>query len=566
MQIQMNALMKGLGSFLLTGEERFQRRIVEARQAFSHFLQVYQVVLLSSEEKGWADDLIRLSNRSLANAYTITELQVRRSSGLTEFMGQYTTLGSRIDDTLLQHTSINLAGAKRDLVEAGGRANSTILAVLLAGMIFGIGAAVITARQITSPLRHLISVMNGVDNDGHGREIELRSSDEFRQVGDSFNTMMRRLIRANENLRDEIVERRKVEADLKETELRFRTIFEDAPIGVALADAQGIILQANERLLDILRCTALDDLRGKTLESALGSTPVVRGSKPDDPLRYRLEMRGVRADGTPSWISVNVSHVLSETGGMQYSIIMMEDLTAQHELQQQLAEAERVRLQGIRLFAQSVQRAQEEERSRIARELHDDICQRLTGMKYRVEVLEAGAGKLHQRVARQLGTIRQELDRSLIEVRRISSNLRPSVLDDFGLVTALRILSREFRESRNILTTIRVDPAISGRIDAESETAIFRITQQALTNIAHHSKATSVSISLDIRGVNLLLRIVDNGKGFTLPEWGSSGASGNGFGLVSMRERAELLGGNFLIESNLEQGTTVTVTIPLREA
>ena len=566
MQIQMNALMKGLGNFLLTGEERFQGRIAEARKAFSHFLQVYQVVLLSSEEKGWAEDLITRSNRSLAKAATITALQVRRSSGMKEFMGQYVALGSRIDDPLLQRTSIDLASAKRDLVEAGQRANSTIMAVLLVGMMFGIGAAVITTRKITSPLRQLITVMNAVDQDGPGREIELQSSDEFRQVGESFNTMMRRLIRANENLKNEIAERRRVEENLTESELRFRTIFEDAPIGVALADAHGIILQANSRLLEILRRKAPEDLCGKTLESAIGSTAVSQGSQPGGPLRYRLEMTGLGADGTRSWISVNVSSVMSGAGEAQYNIIMMEDLTAQHELQQKVAEAEQERLQGMRLFAQSVQRAQEEERSRIARELHDDICQRITGMKYRVEVLEAGTSKTNQRVAKQLGAIRQELDRSLTEVRRISSNLRPSVLDDFGLVTALRILSREFRESHTILPTIRVDPAISGRIDAESETAIFRITQQALANIAHHSKATSVTISLDLREGKVVLCIVDDGRGFTNTGWGTGGASGNGFGLVSMRERAELLGGNFFIESDLDHGTKVTVTIPLREA
>jgi signal transduction histidine kinase len=329
---------------------------------------------------------------------------------------------------------MNLATAKHELVKAGEKANSTMMAVLLAGMIFGIGAAIVTTRKITFPLRRLVSVMNEVDREGHAREIELRSGDEFRQVGESFNSMVRRLVRANEE---------------------------------------------------------------------------------------------------------------------------------QKELQRQLTEAEQERLEGLRLFARSVQRAQEEERSRIARELHDDICQRLTGMKYHVEVLEEEIRPSSYRAAKRLGEIRQELDRSVTEVRRISSNLRPSVLDDFGLVTALRILSKEFQKSYSIRTTFRVDPAISGRLDAESESAVFRITQQALANVAQHSRATTVSLSLEIRNGLLDLRVVDDGKGFSAP--GGDGTT-NGIGLASMRERAELLGGSFSIDPDPERGTTVSVAIPMRKA
>jgi PAS domain S-box-containing protein len=562
MQIQMNAMMKGLGNFLLTGEERFHQRIKEARKAFSHFLEVYQVVLLSSEEKAWAAELIRRSDRTLALAASVAELQVRRSSQMTAFMNQYGELGSLIDDPLLRSTSMNLTAAKSELIEAGERANSTIMAVLLAGMLFGVGAAIVTTRKITSPLRHMVSVMNKVDHDGHAREIELRSGDEFRLVGDAFNSMVRRLVRTNEDLRNEIAERRKVEEDRKESELRFRTVVEDAPIGIALANAQGSILQANCTLREILRCEPTDNLLGRSLESLIGPLPDAQDAQLENPHRFRLEMTATRCDGTPTSLGVNISTVLTDRGEPLYRIVMMEDLTTQKELQRQLAEAEQERLQGLRLFALSIQRAQEEERSRIARELHDDICQRLTGMKYHMEVLEDGIRPSNHRTAKQLREIREELDRSVTEIRRISSNLRPSVLDDFGLVTALRILTKEFQKSKGIQTTFRVDPAISGRIDAESETAVFRITQQALANIAQHSGATNVSVSLDIRNGNLELQIVDDGSGFTVS---GRGGARNGIGLASMRERAELLGGSFVINSNLESGTTVSVTIPMRK-
>jgi PAS domain S-box-containing protein len=562
MQIQMNAMVKGLGNYLITGEERFRKDIADARTEFSHFLQVYQVVLLSPEEKSWAAELIRRSDRSIAMASSVSDLQERRLAKMTMFMAQYGELGSLIEDPLLRNTATDLAGAKTALIEAGERANSTIMAVLLAGMAFGIGAAIVTTRRITSPLRHLVSVMNAAGHEGPVREIELQTSDEFRQVGDSFNMMMRRLATANTHLREEIAERQKAEESLRESELRFRTIFEDAPIGIALADGEGTILQANDPLKEILGARSREEIYGKRLDSVIRAEAVVEGSRPENSRRVHLEMTGVREDGRPSWISVNVSTVPPESPEPQYSIVMMEDLTTQKELQTQLVEAERERLEGLRLFAHSIQRAQEEERSRIARELHDDICQRLTGMKYRVEVLEEGIRPTHRRVAKQLGDVREELDRSVAEVRRISSNLRPSVLDDFGLVTALRILCKEFQSAHNIAATLHISPGFPERIDPEGGTAAYRITQQALANVARHSEATSVTLNLDIRGGALSLTIADNGRGFTIagPD---AVASRKGFGLVSMRERAELLGGHLQIDSTPGRGTAISVTIPM---
>jgi two-component system sensor histidine kinase DegS len=179
-----------------------------------------------------------------------------------------------------------------------------------------------------------------------------------------------------------------------------------------------------------------------------------------------------------------------------------------------------------------------------------------------VEVLEEGIRPTQRRVAKQLGGIREELDRSVAEVRRISSNLRPSVLDDFGLVTALRILCKEFEGAHNIATTFRVNPAIPGRIDPEGQTAVYRITQQALANVARHSQAASVVLDLDIREGTLTLTIADNGTGFRLAGTDTA-APRKGFGLVSMRERAELLGGHLEVDSTPGRGTAISVSIPM---
>jgi signal transduction histidine kinase len=229
----------------------------------------------------------------------------------------------------------------------------------------------------------------------------------------------------------------------------------------------------------------------------------------------------------------------------------------------QLEHAERQRSAGLRAYAISVQRAQEEERERISRELHDDICQRLSGMKFRVEVLAGGAEPASKRMVRGLRDINQELDRAITEVQRISSNLRPSVLDDFGLVTALRMLCKEFEKLHAVRTTFREAHAPPGPVDGNIEIALYRIAQEALSNTAKHSHAGTATLHLERQDTSIQLTVSDDGTGFDETDAARARGEGHGIGLMSMRERSELLGGTFRIESGSGKGTTVTVTLPL---
>jgi len=228
----------------------------------------------------------------------------------------------------------------------------------------------------------------------------------------------------------------------------------------------------------------------------------------------------------------------------------------------QLEQAERQRSAGLRAYATSVQRAQEEERERISRELHDDICQRLTGMKFRTEVLADEVEPSNKRMVRGLRGINQELDRAITEVQRISSNLRPSVLDDFGLVTALRMLCKEFEKLHAVSTTfIEVH---AGPVDTNIEIALYRIAQEALSNTARHAHAASATLTLERSDAAIRLSLADDGRGFGESDTAQARKEGHGMGLMSMRERSELLGGTFDVQSTPGGGTTITVTIPLQ--
>ncbi len=185
-------------------------------------------------------------------------------------------------------------------------------------------------------------------------------------------------------------------------------------------------------------------------------------------------------------------------------------------------------------------------------------------MKFRVEVLEEVATPDDRKMGSQLRDVREELDRSIAEVRRISSNLRPSVLDDFGFVTALRLLVKEFEKRQGIVAEIHCAQNFPADLEGDAEIALYRIAQEALANIAKHAHATAVEVHLVQRDTSVELRIHDNGQGIVLENMVSMRVKGHGLGLLGMRERSELMGGTFVIDTGAGLGTTITATLPLQ--
>jgi len=164
-----------------------------------------------------------------------------------------------------------------------------------------------------------------------------------------------------------------------------------------------------------------------------------------------------------------------------------------------------------------------------------------------------------------LHDVTEELDRTISEVRRISSNLRPSVLDDFGLVIALKLLCKEFQAHHSIDAALQVDRATPERIDRHIEIALYRIAQEALTNVAKHASAKNVGLNLSYEHGTIKMAISDDGKGFNQEDRARAKDSGHGYGLMIMRERSELLGGACDISSDRRRGTTISVTVPVAE-
>ncbi len=204
--------------------------------------------------------------------------------------------------------------------------------------------------------------------------------------------------------------------------------------------------------------------------------------------------------------------------------------------------------------------AQEAERKRVARQLHDELAQSLTGLIMSLDAVEPllaeEAGDLRAQLARTRALLGEALD----QTRRLILDLRPTMLDDLGLVSALRWYAETHLKSTGAVVSFTTDGHVR-RLGPELETALFRIGQEALNNVARHARARRVAVRLVWRPDAVVLGIEDDGQGFDLdaaPRY----ESGAGLGLMGMRERTEIIGGELTLESRPGGGTRVVVRLP----
>jgi two-component system NarL family sensor kinase len=224
----------------------------------------------------------------------------------------------------------------------------------------------------------------------------------------------------------------------------------------------------------------------------------------------------------------------------------------------------------FRRLAKAVWQVQEEERRRLARELHDGLGQNLTALKYQLELLEHAAGNPPPDLRERLGGAVELAARSLADTRELSHLLRPTILDDLGLMPALRWLVRTLRQRTGLEVRFSgglEDGEAEERLDPDLETLIFRVVQEALTNVLKHSGVRVADLDLRRRGKLLALRIADRGAGFEEEAvFGQGAAGGDGCGLRGIRDRVELFGGRCRVRSAPGSGTSLEIELPLSAA
>jgi signal transduction histidine kinase len=216
----------------------------------------------------------------------------------------------------------------------------------------------------------------------------------------------------------------------------------------------------------------------------------------------------------------------------------------------------------LRAFAGRLRSAREVERTRIAREIHDEMGQALTALKIDLfSLVESVPGDLQgalQEKTREMAVI---IDAMIDQIRSLATELRPGVLDNLGLGAAVEWAVQQFARRTGVRCTVDL-PSEPIRLDADRSTDVFRIVQEALTNVARHADATELDVHLRVVPGALTLTIHDNGRGITTNQLEDARA----FGLLGMRERAQLWGGEVEIRAAPEGGTSITVSIPLAPA
>jgi PAS domain S-box-containing protein len=252
---------------------------------------------------------------------------------------------------------------------------------------------------------------------------------------------------------------------------------------------------------------------------------------------------GLRANGEEFPVDASISQVETSEGKL-YTVIL-RDVTERVRAQQELA-----------AFAAEASSAREQEKSRISRELHDELGQTLTALKMDAIVVRDGfaAGAPERR---QLDEMLALLDSAVASTRRIAADLRPLVLDDLGLVAAIEWLAHNFTQRTGVACQLRVDEEIE--LGEPYATAIFRMVQESLNNVAKHAQASNVEVGLAREGDDVAVTVRDDGRGF-VP---SDPRKPQSMGLVGLRERAALLRGKLQLASAPGQGTRVEVRIPV---
>jgi PAS domain S-box-containing protein len=368
------------------------------------------------------------------------------------------------------------------------------------------------------------------------------------------------LTATNQELRREIIERKRVTEELRESEAQLAEAQQLAQIGSWSRElATNVVAWSDE----IFRIFGMEPQKSGTTYQAF-----LEKVHPDDRMAVRAviedafkyhrpfscEYRISRLDGSVRIIHERGSVVVDDTGKPVRVFGTAQDIT-ERKLAEEELRASRAQLRGLAAYLQTVREA---ERKHIARELHDEIGEWLTAIKLALERSASGQpADATADLARALALANELIGR----VRDLSLELRPAMLDDFGLMAALRWHFERYTDQIKIAVDFKHSGLSDRRFSPESETAVYRIVQEALTNVARHARIDKVAVQLDVDEDLLRVQIKDEGVGFDPDSLPAEKAGG----LTGMRERAIILGGRLWLESSAGLGTILRAEIPLHK-
>ncbi|MBN2103603.1 PAS domain S-box protein [bacterium] len=361
---------------------------------------------------------------------------------------------------------------------------------------------------------------------------------------------------------EDITERMEADRALRESENKFRMLFENTSSMIILHDMNGRFLDANQRALDAWGYTKREFLKMRVSDMDPDS---VRRDDPENlwkqldqkaNVRFESEIRGKNGSHCP--IEIMLSKL--SLHGQKVIMAVCRDITEQKKSEKEIQEHRKT----LQYLSGQLIKTQEEERKRLSRELHDEMGQALTAIKLNIATLQKSlAGSKSEQFTRLLNETDHLTQNLMDDMHRLALELRPSILDDLGLTPALKWYTKQFAKRYDIKVSLQIQ-AMERRLPVEHETILYRIIQEALTNIAKYANASRVTIRLQHSDKAVYASILDNGRGFDMKAFEARGPDQRGIGLVGMHERVAAVNGVVNIRSRLEKGTTVKIVLPLR--
>ena len=353
--------------------------------------------------------------------------------------------------------------------------------------------------------------------------------------------------------------RKRIENALRESEEKYRDLYDNAPDMYHSVDRDGIIIECNETEARIFGCKK-EEIIGRPITDLLSERSGGIHEKEFSALKKMKSIQGlerefVRKDGTTFTASLNVFFESDGNGDLVRTKTIGRDITEQKRVEEELRRSR----EELRNLSAHIESTREEERGHIAREIHDELGGKLSKLKLDISWLRSRLPEDNSRLIEKTEKMSDLVDGTIDSIQRISSELRPGVLDYLGLSAAIHWQAGEFRERAGIESIISIVPE-DVVLDQDFSIAVFRIFQETLRNVVRHAEASRVEIDLTETDGAITLRVTDNGKGIT----GAQISDPASFGLMGIRERARFLGGSVRINGIPGQGTTVTVNIPAR--
>ena len=359
-----------------------------------------------------------------------------------------------------------------------------------------------------------------------------------------------------------ITARKRVEETLEEKRFKLKEYFENLPLLAYNITLDGKINDINNVVLKRLGYDSKDELIGKSLISTAYAPSSQEKAKrllekwERKKILKNEELQIITKQGEIIDVLLNVDTIYDSNGKPLYSLSTQLDITERKKSEEELVRSR----EELRNLADHLQSVREQERTTIAREIHDDLGQTLTGLKMDLSWLARKVPRDREELLEKIRAMSGLVSTTHKTVQRITTELRPGLLDDLGLAAAMEWQTEEFQSRTGISCKLTIDPE-DIVIDEKRSTALFRIFQESLTNISRHAGATRVTVSLKEKDGQIALRVRDNGKGITKEQISSN----KSFGIMGIRERVHQFQGKVRISGSPGKGTTVVVEMPIKD-